>query len=356
MAYDGVVEDVRRAVALERPKRLPVFANSEEFDVKWHGKYTYEEVCQDGQKMAEVWIAAIEEFDYDWAWLQVDDCFEFEPLGVGTQGSGNILRATRAYLPATRETLRNLRMPNPATDGRMPEKLKAIRLVRARFGDTVLVTGGCAAPYSSVGLLFGLQETMLLALTDPDLLADACEFFVELQSRYIKAQIDAGAHAIWLGDCNAFSAMLSLEQYRRHAFPSCKKLVERVHEYGAIVQLHNSEVSIPYLLAESELGVDVVNCGPAADLAAVRRALTGKQCFSGNLDPIEVLLRGTPAQVAAEAERITEIGYSDGGYLFNTGEMNPRDVPVENMKAMIEAVRRCSDRTTHRRVATSITK
>ena len=53
MAYDGVVEDVRRAIALERPKRLPVFACSEEFDVKWHGRYSYEEVCQDGEKIAE---------------------------------------------------------------------------------------------------------------------------------------------------------------------------------------------------------------------------------------------------------------------------------------------------------------
>lgn len=340
MAYDGVIDDVRRAIALEKPKRLPVFACSEEFDVKWHGKYTYEDVCQDGQKMAEVWIAAIEEFDYDWAWLQVDDCFEFEPLGVGTHGEGNILRATKDYLPATQKTLENLRMPDPAIDGRMPQKLKAIRLVREHFGDTVLVEGSCAAPYSSAALLFGLQETMMLLLTDPDLLARACEFFVELQSRYVKAQMEAGAHAVWLGDCNAFSGMLSLEQYRNFAFPHCKKLVEKAHDCGAIVHLMNSEVSVPYLLAESELGVDIISCGPGADMAEVRKALTGKTCFSGNLDPIEVLMRGTPEQVAREAERIVNICYPKGGYLFCTGEMNPRDTPVENMRAMIAAVRR----------------
>ena len=340
MAYDGVLDDVRRAIALERPKRLPVFACSEEFDVKWHGKYDYEEVCRDGRKMAEVWIAAIEEFDYDWAWLQVDDCFEFEPLGVGARGEGNILRATTDYLPATRETLRNLPIPDPKTDGRMPEKLDAIRLVRERFGDTVLVEGSCAAPFSSVGLLFGLQETMILTATDPGLLREACDFFVEFQSRYIAAQIEAGAHAIWLGDCNAFSGFFSLEQYRKFAAPSCRKLVEKAQQMGAIVHLMNSEVKTDYLLAESELGVDVVNCGPGADMADVRRALSGKTCFSGNLDPIEVLMRGTPDEVAREAEQIVNTCYADGGYMFCTGEMNPRDTPVENMKAMIEAVRR----------------
>ena len=340
MAYDGVLDDVRRAIRLEKPERLPVFACSEEFDVKWHGKYTYEEVCQDGHKMAEVWIAAIEEFDYDWAWMQIDDCFEFEPLGVGTRGTENILRATKDYLPATNETLEELLLPDPTCDGRMPRKLEAIRLVREHFGDTVLVVGACAAPYSSAGLLFGLTETMLLALCQPDLLAGVCEFFVELQSRYIEAQIQAGAHAIWIGDCNAFSGMLSLEQYRQFAFPSCQKLVKKAHDSGAIVILHNSEISIPYLLAESELGADIINCGPGADLAKVGKALAGKTCFSGNLDPIEVLLRGTPRQVAAETERIVRIGRSYDGYLFNTGEMNPRDTPAENMKIMVDTARR----------------
>ena len=108
MAYKGCMDDVRAAVGLKQPKQVPIFANSEEFDVKWHGKYPYEELCQSGDKMAEVWIAAVEEFDYDWAWLQIDDCFEFEPLGVGTKGEGDILRATSAYLPAARETLDTL--------------------------------------------------------------------------------------------------------------------------------------------------------------------------------------------------------------------------------------------------------
>jgi MtaA/CmuA family methyltransferase len=343
MAYPGVIDDVKRAVALERPRRLPVFACSEEFDVCWHGRYAYEELCQDGDKMAEVWIAAIEEFDYDWAWLQVDDCFEFEPLGVGTHGEGNILRATRDYLPATRDALDRLRMPEPARDGRMPEKLKAIRRVREHFGDTVLVEGSCAAPYSSVGLLFGLQETMVLLMTDPELLQAACDFFVELQTIYIRAQVDAGAHAIWLGDCNAYSKFLSLDQYRQFAAPSCRQLIQNAHDCGALVHLMNSEDSLPHLLAEAELGPDIINCGPAADMAAVRDTLGGKICYSGNLDPIEVLMRGTPEQVARDAERIVETCRPGGGYLFCTGEMNPRDVPAENMRAMVQAVRRTAE-------------
>ncbi|MCC7299750.1 MAG: hypothetical protein IT583_01570, partial [Verrucomicrobia bacterium] len=39
----------------------------------------------------------------------------------------------------------------------MPEKLKAIRKLREKFGDTVLITGSCAAPFSAIGLMWGIQ-------------------------------------------------------------------------------------------------------------------------------------------------------------------------------------------------------
>jgi len=38
MAYDGVVDDVHKAIDLERPGRMPVLACSEELNVRWYGK------------------------------------------------------------------------------------------------------------------------------------------------------------------------------------------------------------------------------------------------------------------------------------------------------------------------------
>ncbi len=213
MAYQGVMDDLRDCVALRKPRRTPVFTLSEEFDVKWHGKYTYDEVIGSADKLFEVWSAAVREFDYDWAWLQMDDCIEFEALGVGCIGEGNILRATHDFLPATRETLKSLKMPDPSRDGRMPAKLEALRRLKAEFGDTVCVVGSNAGPYSSAGLMYGLEKPMLMMFDDPGLLRETMEFFVELQSRWAVAQIKAGADAIWLGDANTFSSMLSPAQY-----------------------------------------------------------------------------------------------------------------------------------------------
>lgn len=340
MAYQGVLEDVRKAVGLEIPGRIPVFALSEEFDVRWYGKYTYEEVCQDADKIAEVWIAAVEEFDYDWAWVQIDDCIEFEVLGVGSYGEGNIVRATKEYLPASWDTLKSLEIPDPNRDGRMPVKLEAIRKIRQHFGDRVCVVGSNAAPFSSTCLLYGIQEAMMLMYTDPKLLLATNDFFVELQKMWGIAQLKAGAHAIWLGDCNAMSHLISAEQYKNFAFEPCKKVIAAYNEAGGLTFLHNSEESVPHIELETQLGAGVVSVGPGIDIGKAREVVKGKSCLMGNLDPINVLMNGTPDQVSRETERIMETGKVGGGYLFDTGEMIPRDTPEENMRAMIQTAKR----------------
>ncbi len=341
MAYKGVLEDFQKIREFKTPSRVPCLANSEEFDVKWHGKYTYEEFCQDGDKMFEVYKASIERFDYDWAWLQVDDCFEFEPIGVKVKGQENILRATYGYLPVGMDTVKNLPVMDPWKDGRMPEKLKAIRKLKDYFKDTVLITGSCAGPFSAVGLTFSLEEAMMQMLIDPDFLYAAMNYWKEFYMRYIKAQQEAGADAIWFGDCNAFSSMISIPQYTEHILPITRELVSYCEkELNIMMIMHNSEIKTDHVLSHLSLGVTAESIGPDGDISAIRAATRGKVPICGNLDPIEVLWKGTPELIKSEVERIMGACKEGGGYIFSTGEMVPRFVPEENMDAFMTTARK----------------
>jgi uroporphyrinogen decarboxylase len=337
MPRDGVMEDIRKCVSLTRPGQIPVFGLTEEFDVRWYG-IAYADYCQDARLMAECQIAAIEEFDYDWCWLQVDDCIEFEPLGVGTRGDADILRATCDYPPPTFDTLRNLPMPDPYKDGRMPLLLEAIHRVRMRFGDTVCVTGRTAAPFSSVGLLYGLEELMLLPNTNPGLLQESLEFFVELQTRFGNAQIEAGAHAIWFGDCNASSHLISPEAYRQWAFEPAKRVTQQYIKAGGLVFYHASEEgrSLP---AMADLGASALSPGPGIDVRQALAVTRNRVCFMGNLDPVGIIMNGTPEDVRRETIRIMEAGKESSGFMFDSGEMIPRDTPEQNIRTMMQTAR-----------------
>lgn len=339
MAYKGLMDDIRIIVNLGIPKRVPVFALSEEFDVKWYNRGTYEEVITNPNKLADCAIAATYEFDYDWVWLQIDDCIEFEPLGVGTRGSGNILRATYKYLPANQTILKSLKMPDPSKDGRMPILLDAISKTRKEFGHSACICGRTAAPFSSTSLLYGIQESMMLMFTDPDLFRKTCDFFVELQTLWGKAQFEAGAHALWVGDCNAMSNLISFEHYCNFAYNPAKELLKRYKDMGILTFFHASEEKIPYIEKQATLGANVLSVGPGIDIAQAKKATYKKVALMGNLDPVNVLQRGTSEQVSAEAARIMNIGKENGGYIFDTGEMVPRDTPKENMYSMIQTAK-----------------
>ncbi len=339
MPYAGVLDDVRAICELKRPSRLPVFMLSQEFDVRVKSDADYETTSTNIDRLVATHIAAVREYDYDWVWLHVNDVIEFEVLGVGTKGGGDIVRATCDYLPADRDALRSLKLWDPQKDGRMPMYLEALRRLRAEFGDTALVVGRVACPFTSVTLTFGMSEIMMCIVSDPDFIHEANEFFVEAQTVLAGAMLEAGAHAIWLGDCNASGHLISLDHFKQFAAESCRKLNDAVHDAGGITFLHNSEEQEGHLAATAELGIDIVNCGPGIDINKHKALTTGKCACSGNLDPILMLLNGTPDEVATETRRILEAAMPGGGYAFCSGEAVSRDTPEENMRAAIRVIR-----------------
>lgn len=338
MAYKGVLEDIRKSVALQVPDRTPVFACSEEFDVRMAGAM-YDVYNRDAKVMARCQSEAIKRFGYDWAWLQVDDCIEFEVLGVGSKGSGNILPATCDYLPATRATLDRLRMPDPKRDGRMPVLLEAIKRLKDEFGDTICVTGRTAAPFSSASLMYGISETMVLMYDDPELLLDTIRFCTEMQTAFGLAQIEAGADALWFGDCNASGHLISVDQYNEFAAEGARQCATAYRNAGGWSWYHASEHSPAHLKAQAATGVSAVSIGPGLDIALAKAAIGDRCCILGNVDPILSLLQGTEREVVDATNRIFAAGSQGGGYLFNTGEMVPRDIPEANMVAMVRTAR-----------------
>jgi uroporphyrinogen decarboxylase len=338
LAYAGVMDDVRRAVAMDRPERLPTFICSEEMDVRVCGS-RYDRYNADAREMARVQIEAIERFDYDWAWLQVDDCIEFEPLGVGVKGGGDILPATCDYLPATQASLERLHEHGYRVAGRMPVLLEAIRAVKEHFGDAVCVTGRTAAPFSSATLAFGMDAVLTMPFTDPAFLAEALGFFESYQTQFGLDQLEAGADAIWFGDCSASGHLVSPTIYKEFALEPARRTCARYKEAGAVVIYHASEEFPAMIDLQAGAGFSILSVGPGIAIEEARRIVDGRVCLSGNVDPLAVLARGTPQDVRDEVTRVVRTVSVRGGHVMNSGEMVPRETPEENVRVFVETAR-----------------
>ncbi len=333
----NVIDHIRACVDLQVPYDLPVFALSQEFDAKYAG-LTYADYIRDAETVVRTQLLIIERFGWDWAWLHLDDTLEFEPLGVGIAAGENIVPATTDYLAFDRKTLKRLAVPDPRTSARMPLLLDAIAGVRAARGEATCVTGRVAAPFSAVTLIFGMAQAFLKMVDDRRLFRDALKFAEQQAISWGLAQIEAGAHAIWLGDCNASTHLISPDQFREWALDPCRRVCQAFKQAGAFVFLHNSEESFEGLKAQALTEPSVLSIGPGIDISKAKAALP-QVAVMGNLDPISLLQNGTASQVAAETDRQVRVAAS-GGMIFSSGECVPREAKGPNLHTMIDTAKK----------------
>jgi len=74
-------------------------------------------------------------------------------------------------------------------------------------------------------------------------------------------------------------------------------------------------------------------------LAAVKKEIGGRVCVFGNVDPIGVLLEGTPEMVRRQVRNNIKYGAEGGGFILASACDTAVDTPATNYKAMVEATK-----------------
>ena len=344
MAYDGVKDDFLACCRGRVPSRMPVFSLGLEFH-QHRAAVTDREARFDVAKMVACQVEAVREYDEDWAAIFPDDYIEFEPLGLKMRDDENHPTMPVAYLPFTRQSLRRFRIPDPHKEMRLPIHLEMLRRLKAELGDRVLVMGRIAAPFSALSLVYGIEELMIGLKTQPDLVEENVRFFVDHQIAFGRAQLEAGADLLWLGDCCAGSAFLSPDHFSEFAFEAAAETAQALKAAGGLIIYHTAETSLAHLSKQVQLPVHAVNCGEGLSIAEAKKALQPELCLMGNFDPL-LLRDGSPEQVAEATEKMIVENLPGGRYIFNTGEGVMQNSPSANVAAMLDAAKRLAAKVT----------
>jgi hypothetical protein len=138
----------------------------------------------------------------------------------------------------------------------------------------------------------------------------------------------------------------SNETFRDLYLPHYKKLNNWIHENTTWKTFKHSCGSILPLVPELiEAGFDILNPVQWTAEKMNREELKKKYgsqvvFWGGGVDTQGTLPKGTPKQVYEEVLECCEIFSEGGGFVFNTIHNIQPDVPVENVVAMVEAVRK----------------
>jgi len=297
----------------------------------------YRQYETDYRILAEGQARVAEQFGFDYVNTMSDPGREAADCGAVLEYFENSPAALveGEALLTDKTALARLRSPDPAGGGRMTNGLKAVELLRQRVGSDKLVEGWIEGPMAEAADLRGINTVMLDFFDDPQFVRDLFEFVIEMELRFARAQIQAGADLIGIGD--AAASLIGPELYQEFVWPYEKKLIDGVHALGGRARLHICGNTRFALSGIRKLGCEVVDLDFLCPVVEGRDKMGADQVILGNVNPVVVVRNGTPEKVhAAIAECHRQAGPR---FIVGPGCEIPRDTPHENVRVFAEYAR-----------------
>jgi MtaA/CmuA family methyltransferase len=292
----------------------------------------YGQYCIDYRILVEGQIRTAEEFGFDYVNTMSDPACEAADCGAKVQHFENqpVAIVEEQALLADKTRLASLKIPDPLGGGRMHNRIRALDLFRQRVGGEKMIEGWVEGPIAEAADLRGINTVMTDFFDDPGFVGDLFAFVVEMELRFGRAQVEAGAEVIGIGD--AAASLVGPRFYEEYVWPYEEKLVAGLHALGAKVRLHICGNTRKLLARIGRLNCEIVDLDSLAPLHEGRAAMGPRQVLLGNLNPVQLLLNGTPEEVtAATAECHREAGPR---YIVGAGCEVPRNTPPANLHAL----------------------
>jgi len=288
----------------------------------------------DHRVLCDANLMVLDAFDLDIVQAISDPYREAADFGVDVEFPDDGMPVRKVPLLAEPEDIGNL--PSQAIEfgQRMNDRLEAVRLFREQVGGEVPIMGWVEGALAEANVLRGDVTLMMDFYHRPDWVHELLEICVQTEIAFAKAQVDAGADIIGLGD--AIASQISPELYEHFALPYERRIFDAAKEAGGIPRLHICGDTTHLLSLMPTSGADIIDIDWMVDMGAAAEAF-GSAAVCGNFDPVEVMRNGTPAAV----KKATTQCMRDGGNhsISAAGCEIPDGTPEENLLAQAEALR-----------------
>ncbi|MEW6161334.1 MAG: uroporphyrinogen decarboxylase family protein, partial [Verrucomicrobiota bacterium] len=257
----------------------------------------YRDYETDFRVLVEGQLRVAEQFDFDYVNTMSDPAREAADCGAAVEylsdSPATLIEEQSLLEDATR--LAGLKVPDPLGGGRMHNAIQAVALLKEKVGQDKLVEGWIEGPCAEAADLRGINRLMLDFYDDPQFVRDLFAFAVAMELRFARAQIDAGADMIGIGD--AAASLVGPQIYEEFVWPFEKQLADGVRAMGALVRLHICGNTRFALAGMGKLGCDLVDLDFLSPMEEARRKMGPQQCLLGNINPVSVLRNGTPEEI-----------------------------------------------------------
>ncbi len=296
--------------------------------------------------LADCVLRYYETFHPDAVWISADTWVNAQAMGaaVAFPAPDQPLAGTGQPCVRTAADINRIPPPDPASQGRWPLILEALRVVRRALGDDVFIAG-CfdQYPFSLACALMGIEPVMTRLLDQPTMIEDLMARCADYAIAYGAALAQAGADMLSGGDSPA--GLINPRLYHDVVQPFEQRVIRGLKLHTTVpISLHICGNATPILADMAASGADVLELDHQVDLSNACRLLPPEIAIWGNLDPVGLLAQSTPQQVRAATLRLlqTAAHHQRRRFVVSSGCTLAPDTPAANLHAMFDTVRQAA--------------
>jgi hypothetical protein len=258
--------------------------------------------------------------------------FPADDLPRHRQGIGG--QARREYIPVSQGLRFNIHPGH-----RFDVLVETVRRAEGRFS----VHGEITSPFDYVLDQGGHQAVLLALLDDPASVKRSLEYWTEKSVDLARGMCSTGVDAIKISSPFAGAGFISPACYAGFVLPYERRVVRVIRENGVRAYLHTCGAirdRLDLMIASGADGIECLDPPPLGniDLGEALDLINGRCFVKGNIDSVNVLLRGTPEEIRADIRARLDAAGHKRGFILSTACSIAPFVPREHVRLLREAV------------------
>jgi uroporphyrinogen decarboxylase len=298
-------------------------------------KLSFLELCKNPKLCSEVMCTAVDRLGVDAAIIFSDLLPILEPMGLDLEFSPGDGPQIHNPVRESEDVSRVIELESTES---LHFVFETVAQTRKDLPEHIPLIGFSGAPFTLASYAIegggsrNFLHTKTLMYRAPDAWRELMERLSRSITRYLNAQIAAGAQAVQLFD--SWVGCLSPADYRKYVLPYVRSIADGLTPGTPLIHFGTGNPALLPLMTEA--GGDVIGIDWRIDLADAWRTVGYDRAVQGNLDP--TILLADRDSIFAQARGVLAAAENRPGHIFNLGHGVLQQTPVDNVRALVDFV------------------
>tara|TARA_B100000315_G_scaffold259397_1_gene315297 strand:- start:24314 stop:27145 length:2832 start_codon:yes stop_codon:yes gene_type:complete len=291
-----------------------------------------------GQIIADCQLEALRKIRHDAVFAIADLCVEAEALGCSLFYPEDNYPYVKKVILHNPGAIKKIGIPDPHKDGRLPEILKAVRILKQEVGGSVPVFAHVIGPITLAARIMDVEKMLYLIVDNPDKFRDVLNFCQQVSTTFAMSLVEEGADGIIMFDSVASPSVLPPKIFREFELNPVRTVFAKVKEidpevmtwYSVAGPVHTNKA----LLKDVAADVSTVDYMVPIDLAMKHSMTT---VINGNIKPM-LFQDGSEKEIFQNAITLLSATRPMERFILGSGCEIPLYSDIKKISVLVKAV------------------